>query len=220
LETRLLGWRLSKGSLAIRLARARGKRRVLRELLASRDASSATEVFRFFYRPESPLDIAVGDYFSLRFGQPRHLVAVCLLAQLPTDDKPVLDIACGCGHLDHYLTSRIDPLSVVGVDLNFFHAWIARHWIALAGAFVCANATEGLPFADNSFSATICSDAYHCIPERAQLNAEVRRCAPGRPGIITYAGNVGVMPNEGCHPPAKPGAFENVSRSKRLWRGR
>jgi uncharacterized protein YbaR (Trm112 family) len=197
LATRLIGWRLSRGLRATRLARARGKHRVLRELLARRDASSAIEVFRFFYRPESPLGIAVGDYFSLRFGQPRHLVAVCLLAQLPPDDKPLLDIACGCGHLDHYLTSRPDPLNVIGVDLNFFHLWIARHWISPDGAFVCANATDVLPFADNSFSASICSDAYHYIPERAQLNAEVRRCAPGRPGIITRAGNVGVMPNEG-----------------------
>jgi uncharacterized protein YbaR (Trm112 family) len=202
LATRLLGWRLSRGSLAIRVARAQGKRRVLRELLVHRDASSATEIFRFFYRPQSPLDIAVGDYFALRFGQPRHLAAVCLLAQLPPGDKPLLDIACGCGHLDHYLTSRLDPMNVVGVDFNFFHVWIARHWIAPAGAFVCTNASEGLPFADDSFSATLCADAYHCIPERTRLNAEIRRCAPGRPGVITCAGNAGVMPNEGreCMP--------------------
>src|SRR6185369_6714676 len=53
LATRLIGWRLSRGLRATRLARARGKHRVLRELLARRDASSAIEVFRFFYRPES-----------------------------------------------------------------------------------------------------------------------------------------------------------------------
>ena len=217
LATRLLGWRLSRGAPAIRLARAQGKWRARQQLLARRDTSSATEVFRFFYGPESPLDAAVGDYFSLRFGQPRHLVAVCLLAQLPPEDKPLLDIACGCGHLDHYLTSRLDPLSVVGLDLNFFHLWIARYWISPGAAFVCANAAEGLPFADDSFSATICSDAYHYIPKREQLNADIRRCAPGRPGIITRAGNSGVMPNEGreCTP---EGYVEEIgARDIHIW---
>lgn len=216
LASRLLGWRLSRSELATRLARAVGKRRLLRELLARRDALGVTEVFRCFYRSDSPLDIVVGDYFNLRFGQPRHLAALSLLAQLPAGVKPLLDLACGCGHLGHYLTTRAEATGVVGVDLNFFHVWIARHWIAPAAAFVCADAGHGLPFADDSFSATVCSDAYHLIPERARLHAEIERCAPGRPGVVTRAGNAAVMPNEGLER-TLDGYLEDVGTGARAW---
>jgi SAM-dependent methyltransferase len=193
---KLLGWRLSHGALATKLARKLGKQRV-DELLRERDRISAIELFDFFYQSDSPLDEVVGHYFNLRFGQPRHLAALSLLQNVPADGKPLLDIACGGGHLDHYLLARRDPLPIVGIDMNFFHLWIARHWVAPAGLYVCADASDGLPFADDSFSATFCSDAYHYIPNRKQLHQEIERCAPGRLGILTRVGNAEVMPNEG-----------------------
>ena len=193
---RLLGWRLSNGPLGARFARRLGKQRV-DELLRNRETISAIELFDFFYQSDSPLDAVVGHYFNLRFGQPRHLAALALLQNVPADSKPLLDIACGGGHLDHYLLARRDPVPIVGTDMNFFHLWIARHWVAPAGRYVCADASEGLPFAADSFSATFCSDAYHYIPNRTQLHEEVERCAPGRLGILTRVGNADVMPNEG-----------------------
>lgn len=194
---RLLGWKLANGPLGARLGRRLCRQRLQSQVLARRSSISASELFSFFYQPDSPLDRVVGDYFNLRFGQPRHLAALSLLHNVPADDKPLLDIACGGGHLDHYLLSRREPAAVVGTDLNFFHLWIARHWIAPAGQYVCADAGEGLPFVDDSFSATFCSDAYHYIPNRTALHQEIKRCAPGRLGMLTRVGNSEVMPNEG-----------------------
>lgn len=194
---RLLGWRLSNSPLAMRYGRWLCKRRMEGEILKRRGTISAMEVVGFFYQSDSPLDIAVGEYFNMRFAQPRHLAALSLLQNVTSEGKPLLDIACGCGHFDHYLTARRDPLTVVGTDLNFFHLWIARHWIAPSCQYVCADASEGLPFADDSFSASFCSDAYHLIGERKKLHKEIARCAPGRPGILARVGNSRVMPNEG-----------------------
>jgi SAM-dependent methyltransferase len=194
---RLVGERLRQSGLARRVARAAGRRQFRAEVLARRDAISATALFGFYYNEASPLGVALHDYFSLRYGQPRHLAVLALLSEIPAHEKPVLDVACGAGHLDHYLLQRPDPVGVVGCDLNFYQLWIARHWIAPAGWYVCGNAAGALPFVDGAFSAVLCSDAYHYIPGRQALLPEFSRCAPARPVILSRVGNREVMPNEG-----------------------
>jgi SAM-dependent methyltransferase/uncharacterized protein YbaR (Trm112 family) len=193
---RALGWRQHVAA-AQRAARALGARRFRKRVLARRDRLSARDLLEFYYRPGGALDPEMGNYFLLRFGQPRHLAALALAANIAPAAQPVLDIACGTGHLDHYLTCRPDACAVVGLDMNFYHLWIARHWIAPGASFVCANAADGLPFAHASFSATLCSDAYHYIARRAELLGEIERCAPGRTTVLTRVGNSAVLPNEG-----------------------
>jgi len=194
---RALGWRLSHSHAAVRFARQLGRNKFKAQVLSSRNEVSAREVFEFYYQPGGPLDPELGHYFVRRFGQPRHVAALALAALIDPRGKPVLDIACGAGHLDHYLTQRGDNAAVVGLDLNFYHLWVAQHWIAPSAHFVCANAGEGLPFRNDTFSATLCSDAYHYIAGRKSLLSEIDRCAPGRPVVLTRVGNAAVMPNEG-----------------------
>ena len=194
---RILPMRITHHRLVRHFLRALGKRRLRNEVLARRQDIDACELLDHFYRPGSSLNRAVGQYFVLRFGQPRHLAALALVAGLPAADKPVLDIACGTGHLEHYLTQRSTPTATVGIDMNYFHLWIARHWIAPAGRYVCCNANDGLPFADAQFSATLCSDAYHYITNRAALLQEIERCGANGPVLLTRVGNREVMPNEG-----------------------
>lgn len=193
----LVGWRLSRHRSVSMLSRALGRWRFAAQVLRSRDSISACDLLEFYYLKGGPLHPTLGHYFIRRFGQPRHLAALSLATSLPAGSKPVLDIACGIGHLEHYLTCRADPVEVVGLDMNFYHLWIARHWMAPAGRYVCANASDGLPFADGNFSATLCSDAYHLIPNRRGLLAEIERCAPNGMVVITRVGNLEVMPNEG-----------------------
>ncbi len=166
-------------------------------LLRKRDLLTARDVLGFYYTGET-LSADMGDYFILRFGQPRHLAALALLSNLDEADRPILDVACGCGHLDHYLTCRPHPFRVIGVDLNYYHVWLARHWVAPRGHYICCNVADGLPFRPNSMSATIVSDAYHYFPKRAHFNREVERIAPGCIKILTRVGNRAVRPNEGA----------------------
>ncbi len=194
---RLLPWRVANGKRTKLWMRRKEKQRLGREVLGRRESIGAMDVLNYFFPPGSPLGYTLGQYFIRRFCQPRHLAALSLLANVPPDAKPLLDIACGLGHLEHYLYARNPPQGAVGMDLSFFHVWIARHWFARDGFFVCGDAGEGLPFADAAFSATLCSDAYHFIPNRPRLLAEIERCAPGRLVLLTRIGNKAVMPNEG-----------------------
>jgi SAM-dependent methyltransferase len=197
LPAQWLPWRVAHSHQGQTLARTLGKRQLRSGLLETRQCIGVQTLIDFFYRPSSPLGTEVGNYFLFRFGQPRHLAALILLATLPQSDKPVLDIACGLGHLEHYLIGRRNAVPASGSDMNFFQLWIARHWMAPAGHFVCANAEDGLPFASDCFSAVVCSDAYHYISNRRTLQQEIDRCAPAKPVLLTRVGNAAVSPHEG-----------------------
>lgn len=193
---RIIGWTLSHSKLIVGLWQ-RFDKAALENLLAHRDALTATDLFEFFCNPNTPLGDGAREYFTFRFGMPRHLSALALIESIPSSPRPVLDIACGAGHIEHYLERRAAATSVIGCDFNFFQLWVAKHWIAPQSEFVCADVRDGLPFAADTFSAVICSDAYHCISNRQLLMSEIERCAPQTPLIITRAGNRAVRPNEG-----------------------
>jgi len=195
--TRLVGWRLSHNQWVDRALRYRRGKELRERIFAGRERIPVRDVVDFFCGKDTPLGVELGRYLLMRFGQPRHLAALALLSPMEFGEKPVLDLACGAGHIAHYLTGRSQSAAVVGLDINFFQLWIARHWVAPAAHFVCANVADGLPFSDDAFSAVLCSDAYHYIPQRRDLIREIGRCAPGRPVVMTRVGNRAVMPNEG-----------------------
>ncbi|QUQ65335.1 class I SAM-dependent methyltransferase [Kutzneria sp. CA-103260] len=115
-------------------------------------------------------------YFLYRFSQPRYLASLSLTSAFPPTDLPVLDLACGLGHVIHHLTSRPRPCEVVGVDLNFFQVWVARRAIAPAGHYVCADGSQPLPFRDGVFGTTLCTDAFHLFEDKRSALSELRRC--------------------------------------------
>jgi len=191
---RCLGWRRS-GQLARYLA----QRKFRHEVLDRRLSVTAIDVLEHFYLRGGPLDPSMGHYFIRRFATPRHLAALSLACCIPMDAKPILDIACGIGSLAHYFTQRPDSTGVVGLDMNFYHLWLAKHWVAPLGNYVCASADDPLPFRDQTFSGVFCSDAYHYLSRnRKALLEQIRRCAPDRIVVITRVGNRDVMPNEGA----------------------
>ncbi len=52
-------------------------------------------------------------YFSYRLGLPRHLVALATVAAAAPDDRPVLEVGCGAGHLTWQL-ARLLARPVIG----------------------------------------------------------------------------------------------------------
>ena len=170
-------------------------RKELDALLARRPASLfAEDLFRFFYSRRSGNNPFLVEYFLNRFVMPRYLSAMSLVQRLPSSDKPVLDIACGYGNFEHFLTRRERAMPAVGIDFNFYQVWGARHWVAPDAQFACCDVSQPLPFADAAFSAMVCSDAFMLFPDQALLRDEVDRVAPGRPQIYARCGNVDVGP--------------------------
>jgi ubiquinone/menaquinone biosynthesis C-methylase UbiE len=114
-------------------------------------------------------------YFAFRFAHPRYLAALSFANLLHQPTQPLLDLACGCGHLLHHLAPRAHGQPVVGVDTSFIGLYVAKHWIAPAAEYVCCAADTALPFRDGTFAAVFCSDAFQYFVNKATCVRELRR---------------------------------------------
>jgi len=140
----------------------------------------------------------IGPYFQCRFGQPRHLAALSVVQLMRSTPGPLLDMACGAGHLTHFLSYGRDAGPVVGVDRDFFRLFLAKKYISPQAQFACIATEPVLPFANGLFEAILCSDAFHVIPSKAELLAEFRRTMSARGSIfLARVGNSELEPNEG-----------------------
>ncbi len=157
---------------------------------------SALDVIDLYYRRYSGAETY--NYFAYRFGQPRHLAALSLSLPLLEGEGPVLDLACGAGHVTHFLSAARPDRAVIGLDRDFFRLWLAAKYTAPSAHFVCAPADRRLPFADGAFGGTFCSDAFHCFLHRATTVGELARLT-AQTGVIVLArfGNALVEPREG-----------------------
>ena len=162
-----------------------------------RDNLTVQDWFDVFFHQYSPITGDLFNYFFHRFTQPRYLAALLLVSSLDVQGKPLLDLACGFGHLAHNLVESRARRAVVGVDRNFFQLWTAQYWMAPKSRFVCADADKQLPFADDSFSAVLCLDAFHYFRDKVLTVGEIVRCAKDQPVLLMRVGNRQVEPNEG-----------------------
>ena len=157
---------------------------------------SALDVIDLYYRQYSGVEAF--NYFAFRFGQPRHLAGLSLAMMLERTEGPILDLACGAGHMTHYFTCAHPGRPVVGVDRDFFRLYVAGHCVAPAGNYVCAPADQPLPFSERVFGGIYCSDAFHYFLHRAGSVRELRRLmADDGVLILSRFGNVEVEPREG-----------------------
>jgi ubiquinone/menaquinone biosynthesis C-methylase UbiE len=115
------------------------------------------------------------DYFFYRFAQPRLLGAESIVSMIRHPTQPLLDLACGCGHLTHALLSRAEGNPVFGIDGSFFGVYVAKHWVAPEAEFICSEADKALPFSDNTFAGVFCSDAFHYFSAKATCIQECER---------------------------------------------
>jgi SAM-dependent methyltransferase/uncharacterized protein YbaR (Trm112 family) len=157
---------------------------------------AAVDVLDLYYRRYSGAEIS--NYFLYRFGQPRHLAALGLGALLNASDGPLVDLACGVGHLTHFFTASRPGRTVIGTDRDFFRLFVAKRYVAPTANFVCGTADAALPFAEGSISSIFCSDAFHLFMHRAMSLREMKRVLTQQ-GLITLAcfGNAQVEPREG-----------------------
>jgi len=148
------------------------------------------------------------DYFALRFGQPRHLVALSFTTLIQEPTKPVLDLACGYGHITRSLARRAHRQPVIGVDQTFTGLYLAKKFIAPEAEYVCCAADGPLPFSNDFFSAAFCSDAFHYFIHKVSSFKELRRLiADDGIIIMVWIHNVHVRrPHDGL--PLPPEGYE------------
>jgi uncharacterized protein YbaR (Trm112 family) len=146
------------------------------------ERQSAQDWLELRFRHSRGADSELYSQYLHRFSQPRYLASLALAEVLPTDGRPLLDLACGFAHLLHHLGVRSPPVPAVGVDRDFFALWVARNWIAPQAWFVCADPSEPLPFTDGAFGSA------RCGLHQTEVVAELRRCATG-PVVLDRVGN-------------------------------
>ncbi len=191
------------GKLVLPRARAR-----LAEFLSKHEQDlSALDAIDLYYRRYSGAETY--NYFAYRFGQPRHLAALSLALPLLDTSGPLLDLACGAGHITHFLRAARPNRTVIGLDRDFFRLWLAAHYTEPGAHYVCAPADRRLPFDDGAFGGIFCSDAFHYFLQRAAAVLELRR-ATAEDGVLVLArfGNVNVKPREGYE--LTPAGYERL----------
>jgi SAM-dependent methyltransferase len=117
------------------------------------------------------------DYFRYRFSDLSYVASVALLA--PLSRGPVLDLACGAGHLIHALLRQLPKSVVVGLDLNFTLLYLAKRFVAPGALLVCADASRRLPFLDGVFESAVGADAFQYLADPAGTAGELLRVTRG-----------------------------------------
>jgi SAM-dependent methyltransferase/uncharacterized protein YbaR (Trm112 family) len=115
------------------------------------------------------------DYFFYRFGQPRHLVALSFASIIRRPNKPILDLACGCGHITRSLLRQANGELVIGANKSFLEAYVAKRWVAPEAQYICCDNDESLPFPDGAFAVVLCSDAFHYFENKMICARELER---------------------------------------------
>ena len=191
------GWRLpfTRGPWPRAMLAAR--RGEVAAMLSEVDALTAQDWMELCYaRSSEQTSPEILPYFFKRYGQPRYLASLSLLRVLPHDPRPVLDLACGFGHLLYHLQARQRPVHAVGVDRNFFQVWVGRRYVAPGQTFICADRPDALPFADETFAAAMCTDAFHLFERQQTCLDEMRRCAYHHTVVLDRVGNARLEPHD------------------------
>ena len=198
---RLLGGRWHQlrklaGARAAQVALRRARARLADYIMRESENLTALDLLDLFYRRYSGVETF--PYFAYRFGQPRHLAALALGSVLDRFDGPLLDLACGAGHLTHYFTSSRPDRTVVAADRDFFRLFVASHHVAPGATYLCVPADQALPFASGVFDGVFCSDAFHYFLRRAQSVREMKRVLTAAGALVVARfGNAAVEPREG-----------------------
>ena len=170
--------------------------RLARFLTADGESLTAVQAMDLLYRRYSRVENF--NYFAYRFGQPRHLAALSLASLLSESSEPILDLACGVGHLTHFFGFGKPDRPVVGVDRDFVRLWIARHYMAPDSFFVCVPADRALPFRNRTFGGVFCSDAFHYFLWKSTSVNEMQRVVKSNGTIVlARVGNAAIEPREG-----------------------
>ena len=163
---------------------------------------------------------AEAEYFVYRFSDPtfrvgRAVVQAC--GTLMGRAGRYIDLCGGSGHLTRSMISN-EP--AVLADFFFWKLWLAKRFVAPACEPICCDANSPLPFARDTFSMVVLSDAFPYLWHKRLVADEMMRLA-GEQGVI-------VMPhlhsslgwNWTAGMPLTPAAYRDLlePRQPRLYR--
>ncbi len=157
---------------------------------------------------------AEGAYFVHRFSDPTYLVGQTLLRAIGGDPRcfteRALDLCGGSGHLTRVLCQMAGGVEVLLADAYFWKLWLAKRITAPACQPVCCDANNPLPFARDTFSLAVCSDAFHYIWSKRLLASEVMRIAAAAGVIVLSHIHNALVENFSAGMPLAPEWWRNL----------
>ena len=162
---------------------------------------------------------AEGTYFVYRFSDPTYLTAEALLVALGQVRGMVkgcvLDLCGGSGHLTRVLTGLLTGgggyvPSTVLADVAFWKLWMAARFTSPGCVPVCCDANQPLPFARDSFSMVVLSDAFPYIWHKRLLADEMIRLV-GPDGLVAMPHLHNALGDNVCAGDTlSPGAYQEL----------
>lgn len=138
------------------------------------------------------------EWQKYRFSMATFLPVYPMLSLLNERGR-VLDFACGLGHASFLIARQVGAANTVCVDYSFSSLHIARRYFVPRAAFIALDGNGTLPFPTGSFSAVLCSDAFHFITQKLALAREFAR-------IVAPDGAVLLAHLHSAYSPMKSGA--------------
>jgi SAM-dependent methyltransferase len=162
------------------------------------------------------------DYLYRRFASPSLHAALPVIALLKEISRSaasagraqVLDLACGVGHSSFLMKSLFPDLAVVMADHDFTNLFLARRFLAPGAPAVCLDAERRLPFADRTFAAAFCMDAFHYIVSKQPLAREMDRVVDADGMLLLPHLHNALVYNPAAGHPVTPAEY------LKLWGGR
>ena len=157
---------------------------------------------------------AEGTYLLYRFSDPTYLAGHTLLEAVAQD--PVcaagraLDLCGGAGHLTRTLCRAAGRGGVVLADITFWKLWLAKQFVAPDCQPVCCDANEPLPFARDSFSLIVCSDAFHYLWRKRLVADETVRLAGQRGAVLLAHLHNALCDNPSAGMPLTPAGYRGL----------
>ncbi|MDL5156312.1 class I SAM-dependent methyltransferase [Actinomycetospora termitidis] len=126
----------------------------------------------------------VGDYFLHRDHDPSGLAVTALVATHPPAGRPVVDLACGAGHLLRRLVREPGETGgATGIDIVFAKLWLARRFVLPAEGgvdLVCADLRAPWPLAPDGDRWVCCHDTLYFLDDPGDvLHRAVELAGPG-----------------------------------------
>ena len=126
---------------------------------------------------------AEAEYFVYRFSDPtfrvgRAVVQAC--GPMMQRSGRYIDLCGGSGHLTR---SMISDQPAVLADVYFWKLWLAKQFVAPNCEPICCDANNPLPFARDTFSMVVLSDAFPYLWHKRLVTEEMMRLS-GATGVV------------------------------------
>jgi uncharacterized protein YbaR (Trm112 family)/SAM-dependent methyltransferase len=157
---------------------------------------------------------AEGTYFVYRFSDPTYVMAETVLEGVTQNEWTVagrvLDMCGGSGHLTRVLERLSPGGGSVLADVFFWKLWLAKQFTAPSCVPICCDANNPLPFARDSFSMVVLSDAFPYIWHKRLLADEMMRVAGHSGTIVMPHLHSALGENVSAGMPLTPAAYRDL----------